>query len=66
MAFPEASEYYVVDRYVGVVIAEIAATLVFYIILKMVHYVIWGYLYAGKGGAYVEGTPLFYSRKEIS
>lgn len=43
MAIPDNENQ--INRYVGVVIAEIAATLVLYIILKIVHFCVWGHLY---------------------
>lgn len=43
MAFPESG--WKTDTYIGVIIAEVAATLVLYIILKVVHFCIWGHLY---------------------
>lgn len=46
-----------IDKYVGVVIAELAATLIFYIVLKIVHFCVWGHLYTGKTND-VEGKPL--------
>ena len=56
MAFPDYSYY--VDRYVGVCIAELAATLVLYIVLKIVHFCVWGHLYTGKTND-VEGNFIF-------
>ncbi len=56
MGVPE--DYENSDKYVGVIIAELAATLVFYIILKIIHFCVWGHLYNPKNNN-IEGTPLF-------
>lgn len=45
MTFPDtAQDIITVNKYQGVVIAEIACTLVLYIILRIIHYCIWGWL----------------------
>lgn len=44
MTLPEAfkGDLNNVDYYQGVIVAEIAVTLAFYIVLRIVHYVKWG------------------------
>lgn len=45
MTLPEAFENDIdnLDYFQGVIIAEVAVMLIIYIILKMVHYIKWGY-----------------------
>lgn len=45
---PDAPSTLEIDRYVGVVIAELAATLVFYIALRIIHFIVWGHYYLDK------------------
>jgi hypothetical protein len=48
MAIPDNLNYdNTIERYIGVITAEIAATLLVYIILKAVHFVLWGYVSHG-------------------
>ncbi len=37
-----------VDKYQGVVIAEVATTLILYIVLRIIHFCMWGHVYATK------------------
>lgn len=46
MGGPE--DYFNIDKYIGVIIAELAATLVLYIILKIIHFCVWGHVYSSK------------------
>lgn len=55
--FPSSHASGKTDTYVGVIIAEVAATLILYIILKIVHFCIWGHLYVCKD-VNLEGTSL--------
>lgn len=56
MAYPpDAISAVEVERYVGVVIAELAATLVFYIALRIIHFLVWGHYYLEKN-TNIEGT----------
>jgi hypothetical protein len=49
MAYPtDAPTSALTDRYQGVVIAEIACTLILYIVLRIIHFCMWGYLYQAK------------------
>lgn len=49
MGYPaDASTSTIVDKYQGVVIAEIACTLILYIVLRIIHFCIWGYLFQTK------------------
>lgn len=49
MAFPvDALTRVLVNKYQGVVIAEIACTLVLFIILRIIYFCMWGYLYQTK------------------
>jgi DNA-binding ferritin-like protein len=61
MALPE--DYSNTAKYVGVVIAELAATLVLYIILKIVHFCVWGHLFLEKN-TNVEGNSMFMVGKQ--
>jgi hypothetical protein len=48
MAFPDNLYYNnFIERYVGVITAEIGATLLIYIFLKAAHFILWGYLSHG-------------------
>lgn len=49
------------DKYIGVIIAELAATLVFYIILKIIHFCVWGHHYVSKNPN-IEGNSSFIQR----
>lgn len=42
---PDAPSDVEVSRYVGTVMAELAATLIFYIALKIIHFLVWGHFY---------------------
>jgi hypothetical protein len=43
--FPWDSNY--IERYIGVITSEIGATLIIYIILKMLHFILWGFVSHG-------------------
>ena len=62
MAFPQSYTQGAINRYQGVIIAEVACMLVFYILLKMIHFFKWGHLYLS--GEESEGTQSFYSEKK--
>lgn len=45
MAFPaDALTTDDVNKYQGVIIAQLAATLILYIVLRFIHYVVWGHI----------------------
>lgn len=60
MAFPaDAQTLVVVEKYQGVVIAEIVCTLILYIVLRILHFCIWGYKSVAKPDE-TEGKIMFY------
>ena len=62
MGFPtDATTTKIVDKYQGVVIAEIACSLVLYIVLRIIHYCIWGHALQNKNDD--EGTLILILRQ---
>lgn len=56
MAVPQDMSYETISKYQGVIIAELACMLIFYILLKIIHFCKWGYLYVD--GEETEGTNI--------
>ena len=60
MGFPtDAPTSAIADKYQGVVIAEIACTLILYIVLRIIHFCIWGWLMSQTQEEYVQGIHSF-------